>query len=74
MQTLYAQLAEILEVDEVNHTDKVADFGSWDSLAILSTIAMLDTHYGIRVNATDLEGLETVGDLEQLVSERKTRG
>lgn len=74
MTTFHAQLAEILEVAEVNPTDKLSEFGTWDSLSILSVIALLDSNYGIRVNANDFEDLETVGDLDKLVAERKVRG
>lgn len=76
MNEFYEGLAEILEVD----VDKInADFpledGGWDSLAIVSTIALIDDVYDVTVHPERLGECETVGDIEKLVAaERATAG
>lgn len=68
MSEFYEGLAEILEVDagEVN-PDLPLDGGNWDSLAIVSTIALIDEVYDKAVSGETLEGCKTVGDLEKAV-------
>ena len=68
MSEFYEGLAEILEVD----TDEVKpdlELGeSWDSLAIVSTIALIDDVYDIQVRPEKLANCKTVADIEQLVA------
>ena len=71
MNDLFGKLAEILEADAVNPTDVLRDFESWDSLAALSIIAMLDASYGVRASASDLKNLKTAGDIADFIAARK---
>jgi acyl carrier protein len=71
MNELYSQLAEILEVDEVNPTDNLRDFEAWDSLGVLSIIAMLDSSFGVHVSARDLNQAQTAGDIQKLIDDRQ---
>lgn len=73
MNDICAKLADIMDVDEVKETDMLTAFPEWDSLSILSTIAMLDAQYGINLTAGDLRQLKTVSDLLQLVRDRSGR-
>ena len=68
MSEFYEGLAEILEVDvsEVG-PDLALDEGNWDSLAIVSTIALIDEVYDKTISGEALEGCRTVGDLEKAV-------
>ncbi len=68
MSEFYEGLAEILEVDasEVN-ADLSLDKGNWDSLAIVSTIALIDEVYDKTISGETLESCQTVGDLEKAV-------
>jgi len=62
-------LAEILEVDASEITSEtVLGEGNWDSLAVVSTIALIDEVYDETVGAEQLSDCKTVGDLESLVS------
>ena len=72
MNTLYAKLAEILEVgiEEVSADTVLRDFELWDSLTVLSILAMLDQDYHVNILATDLVPVITVGDLAALVQSR----
>ena len=74
MDELYGKLAEILEVDVVKPADVLREFESWDSLAALSIIAMLDSSYGVRAGAADLKNLATAGDIAGFIAARKNGG
>ena len=65
-------LAEILEVepDEVTPETEL-DEAVWDSLAIVSAIALIDEVYNETVSADALAECKTVGDIETLVSKRR---
>jgi acyl carrier protein len=71
METLYAELREILEVDEVNPDQVLADFETWDSLAALSLVASVSANFGVTLSRGDLRSVTTVGDLENLVRSRR---
>jgi len=71
MNEFCQKIAEVLEIDEVHEADALADFPEWDSLSVLSVIAMLDAKYGVNITATDLKDVRTIGDLWNLVQSRK---
>ena len=71
MEEFYVKLAEILEATEVRANDILADFPEWDSLTVLSVIAMLDAKYGVNLVAADLRALRTAEDLFQVVARRR---
>ena len=67
----YQKLAEIVDAPEVKSTDVLADFSAWDSLSVLSTIAMAGSTYGVVLNASDLKNASTAGALWDLVNSRR---
>ena len=71
MNDFLAKIAAILEVDGVRETDELKAFAQWDSLSVLSVIAMLDASYGVNLRATDFGPIKSVGDLWALVQSRK---
>lgn len=71
MSEFYEGLAEILEVDEAEVNSDLALGDSWDSLAIVSTIALIDDVHDIQVRPEKLADCKTVGDIEQLVETEK---
>lgn len=71
MSEFYEGLAEILEVDEAEVNSDLALGDSWDSLAIVSTIALIDDVHDIQVHPEKLADCKTVGDIEQLVETEK---
>jgi acyl carrier protein len=71
MDHFYEQIAEILEVDAVNGSDVLADFPEWDSLAVLSVIAMVDSDYHVNLSAVEVRDSRTAQGLMDLVA-RKT--
>jgi acyl carrier protein len=63
MDDIYSQLAEILEVERVNTADVLSEFEYWDSLTVLSILAMLDSKYGINLTAAEIRQMKTAGQL-----------
>ncbi len=71
MNEFLKKLAEILEVPEMNPSDQLKDFPQWDSLSVLSVIAMLDANYGVNLRAADFATVNSAEDLWNLVQARK---
>jgi len=68
MSAFYDGLAEIFEIDADNISpefDLVAH--NWDSLAIVSTIALIDECYDKLVEGSALAKCVTVADVEALI-------
>ena len=53
MNEFLKKLAETLEMPVVAEGDELKAFPQWDSLAVLSVIAMLDASYGVNLRAAD---------------------
>lgn len=73
MSDFYVKLAEILEVDSVRPEHVLQDFENWDSLTVLSVLAMLDSTYGVNLTAGDLRQMTTAGDLAAAVESRRRK-
>ncbi len=71
MNEFLSKIAEILEEEGIQGTDDLKSFAQWDSLSILSVIAMLDANYGVNLPAADFESISTVDDLWTLVQSGK---
>jgi acyl carrier protein len=71
MHNIYHQLAEILEADQVNPEDVLNKFDYWDSLTVLSILAMFDANYGVNLTAADVRAMQTAGELVAAVELRK---
>jgi acyl carrier protein len=61
-------LGEILEVDAVDLNDELTSFECWDSLTILSIIALVDQHYRVSLTAKEIIDSRTVEGLKLLVT------
>ncbi len=72
MNEFLKKIAEILEVETVREADDLKSFSQWDSLAVLSVIAMLDANYGVNLRAADLQAAESAGALWEIVQKHKT--
>jgi acyl carrier protein len=73
MTEFYEGLADILEVDvaTINPDLELNSSGNWDSLAVVSTIALIDEVFDEAVNADSLADCVTVGDIERLVQKKQ---
>jgi len=67
----YQRLAEILDVEEVKPEAVLKDFDGWDSLAILSVLAMADAKYGVSIKAEEIRSVVTAENLARLVETKR---
>ncbi len=72
MNAFYEGLADILEIDaaEVSPALVLAEH-NWDSLAILSAIALADDCHGVMLSGRALDECKTVADIDALVAARQ---
>ena len=70
MENFDSLIAEILEVDCISQEDKLASFECWDSLTLLSIIALSDQNFGVNLSANDVIEAETIGGLKELIKTR----
>ncbi len=68
---LYQKLAAILDIQEVKPENVLKDFETWDSLAILSVLAMADSKYGVSIKADEIRSVVTAGDLANLMEAKQ---
>jgi acyl carrier protein len=74
MNAFLTKVAGILEVPEVKEADELKAFAQWDSLSVLSIIAMLDADYGVNVHASQFGSLKTADNLWNFIQARKRPG
>lgn len=69
-QDLCNEIAEIMEVDaEINETTDLTQFEEFDSLAIMSLVALINTKFGKRIPGTELKSIKTPAELISLIGE-----
>lgn len=74
--TFLAQMKEVLDINdrELSLDDVFTNYDEWDSLAYLSTIAMIDDEYGIIIGAAEFKQLKTLGDLAKAIERLSNEG
>jgi acyl carrier protein len=70
MESFLQELANILEVDKVEPGDVLVDFEDWDSLSVLSAIAMIDGKYHVSVSAGEINRAVTAQALFDVVQKK----
>lgn len=73
MEILTRQMLEIFEIDEIDSGVVLRELELWDSLSVISLLAVLDESYGINIEATEIADLVTVADLFTFVEQRRTK-
>jgi len=71
MDKFLEQIADILEEDQINLSDKLVDFDAWDSLAQLSIIALADEEYGVTISAMEIREAETVDGIKKIIEKKR---
>jgi len=71
MNKLVAELCEILEKSELPTNVRFNDLPEWDSLNALSVIALLDSTYGIQIDAARLQEFDSINEFVQYVLSTK---
>ncbi|HVU07779.1 MAG TPA: acyl carrier protein [Verrucomicrobiae bacterium] len=67
----YQRLAEILDAEEVKPENVLKDFEGWDSLAVLSVLAMADAKYGVSIKAEEIRAINTAEELANLIASKQ---
>jgi acyl carrier protein len=70
MEKFDSEIAEIFEVDFVNCDDQLSSFDCWDSLTILSIIAMANETYNVIITAAEVRNAFTIGGLKTLIQSK----
>jgi acyl carrier protein len=74
MSEFYKGIAEILEVEESGINagfDLHSAEAAWDSLAVVSVIALVDDCFNVMLNGQALTQCTTVGEIEALIEVAK---
>lgn len=72
MSEFYEGMADIFEIDAGEVTPQLnLQSQAWDSLAIVSTIALVDDCFGVMLDGQSLAKCETIGDIEKLIASVK---
>ena len=72
-QQFKAELSEIIDVNETE-INEVLDLnvnGNWDSLAIISTAALIDQEYNVIIGGEQLKNCKSLGDILRLIKNTK---
>ncbi len=67
------ELANILDEASVEDGANLRDYASWDSLAVLSIVALADSKFGFTLTFPDVKGLTTVADLWAFFEKNRTK-
>jgi acyl carrier protein len=67
MSNLVEQIKELLEVEELNLKAKFKDLEEWDSLSVLSTLALLDSDYKINMSQQEIEAFSSIAEFIEYV-------
>jgi len=70
VENFSVELAEILEVDSIELSQELDSFECWDSLTILSIIALVDDTYNITLSANDISKAITIGGLHDMINSK----
>lgn len=73
MQDFYIGLAEVLEIEPSQisaELDLIAY--NWDSLAVVSTIALCDECFNVMLDGQALTKCQTVADIEKLIAAKRS--
>ncbi len=73
MEILTDQILDIFEIDAIDENGVLRDLELWDSLSVISLLAVLDESYGINIEATELVDVITFADLFRFVEERRAK-
>lgn len=71
MKELLAELADILEVEELKPDTNFTDLPECDSLSLLSIIVAMDSRYGVRLTTSEIKQAGTGRLLYELVERMK---
>lgn len=65
----YERLSDIFE-DDVDADTILRDLESYDSLSLLSVIAMVDKLYSVTITASDIRSISTAAQLKDMIEKK----
>ncbi len=73
MDDFIEQMADIIELDadEISSEHPFREYEAWDSLAVLSTLALIEEDYDVAVSNDELRGVSTLQQLWDLVQAKR---
>lgn len=74
MEDFLKELADILDEETVSANDRLDGFEAWDSLAILSVIAMAESRFRAEFSSREIRSAGTAGDLYRQLSASAKKG
>lgn len=68
-KNLLNEIAKLLQIDskDLDTHAPVNSYGNWDSLVVVSSIALIDQEYNILLNASEIETCQTMNDIFKLI-------
>ncbi len=60
MEKLLEKLKNILEVEELDLQSRFTDYEEWDSLSVLSLLALLDSDYQKQMTAEEIKEFKNI--------------
>jgi len=67
MEKLVEDLKEIFEIDDLDVNLSFDELDEWDSLAVLSVLAVLDSDYRINMSKKELDGFASIDEFIKYV-------
>jgi acyl carrier protein len=71
LEEFLVELAEILDVDEVSAAAVLVDLPEWDSLSILSVVALADEKFQAIVSADEIRRVDTAQALFEFLRSKQ---
>lgn len=67
----FAEIFDDIDVSALSADTEFRGLDDWDSIAGLSVIAMADEEYGVALNADDMRGSRTIGDIFKAIESKR---
>jgi len=71
IQLLESDVFETLDSGTLKPETKFVELEEWDSLIVLSLIAMVDTEFGVNLNVDEINASENIDQLFKLIQKSK---
>jgi acyl carrier protein len=68
----FEEAVEDVEVGSLSGDTVYSSLELWDSLAVLTVIAMVDAEYDLRLKARELKQVETLSELHALLESKQS--
>lgn len=72
IEILHEVFLQVFDLDEIEISDSLSahDLDEWDSLSHITLIVAVESRFGFRFKAAELEGLKNLGEMIDLIEQR----